>query len=65
MAYFRPRPSIEVILCSDLIQDWNIQILNITHQGNPTTIIINLYNNHKQHDECATALLRTIPLSHN
>jgi len=55
----------EVVLRSDLIQDWDIQILNIIHQDNPTTTIINLYNNHKQHDECATALLHTIPLSHN
>ena len=65
MAYFQPCPSIEVVLRSDLIQDQDIQILNITHQGNSTTTIINLYNDHKQHDECATALLCTIPLSHN
>jgi len=55
----------EVVLRSDLIQDRDIQILNIIHQGNPTTNIINLYNDHKRHDECATALLRTILLSHN
>ena len=65
MAYFRPRPGMEVVLRSDLIQDRDIQILNIIHQGNPTTTTINLYNDHKRHDECATALLRTIPLSHN
>jgi len=65
MAYFWPHSSIEVVLCSDLIQDRDIQILNIIHQGNPTTTIINLYNDHKQHDECATALLHTISLSHN
>jgi len=44
MAYFQPRPSMEVVLYSDLIQDQDIQILNIIHQGNPTTTIINLYN---------------------
>ena len=55
----------EVVLYSDLIQDRDIQILNIIHQGIPTTTIINLYNNHKQHDECATALLHTISLSYN
>ena len=44
MAYFRPRPGMEVVLRSDLIQDRDIQILNIIHQGNPTTTIINLYN---------------------
>ena len=65
MAYFQPRPGMEVVLRSDLIQDQNIQILNIIHQGNPTTTIINLYNNHKRHNECATVLLHTIPLSHN
>ena len=65
MAYFRPRPGMEVVFRSDLIQDRDIQILIIIHQGNPTTTIINLYNNHKCHDECATALLRTIPLFHN
>ena len=54
-----------MVLRSDLIQDRDIQILNIIHQGNPTTTIINLYNDHKWHDECATALLRTIPLSQN
>ena len=55
----------EVVFRSDLIQDRDIQILNIIHQDNPTTNIINLYNDHKRHDECATALLRTISLSHN
>jgi len=65
IAYFWPHSSIEVILCSDFIQDWDIQILNIIHQGNPTTTIINLYNDHKWHDECATALLHTIFLSYN
>ena len=65
MAYFWPRPGIEVVLCSNLIQDWDIQILNIIYQGNPTTTIINLYNDHKQHNECVTDLLCTISLSHN
>ena len=65
IAYLRPRPGIEMVLCSDLIQDQDIQILNIIHQGNPTTTTINLYNDYKRHDECATALLCTIPLSHN
>jgi len=65
MAYLQPRPGIEVVLCSNLIQDQDIQILNIIHQDNPTTTIINLYNDHKCHDECVTALLCTIPLSHN
>ena len=55
----------EVVFCSDLIQDWDIQILNIIYQDNPTTNIINLYNNHKQHDKYATALLYTIFLFHN
>jgi len=64
MAYFRPCPSMEVVHRSDLIQDRDIQILNII-QDNPTTNIINLYNDHKCHDECATALLHTISLSHN
>ena len=65
MAYLWPRPGMEVVLCSDLIQDQDIQILNIIHQGNLTTTIINLYNDHKCHDECATALLCTISLSYN
>jgi len=65
MAYFRPRSGIEVVLRSDLIQDRDIQILNIIHQGNPTITIINLYNDHKRRNECATARLHTIPLSHN
>ena len=65
MAYFQPYSSIEVVLRSDLIQDWDIQILNIIHQNNLTTNIINLYNNYKQHDKYATALLHTISLSHN
>ena len=47
MAYFQPCPGMEVVLCSDLIQDQDIQILNVIHQGNPTTTIINLYNNYK------------------
>ena len=55
----------EVVLHSDLIQDQDIQILNIIYQDNPTTTIINLYNNHKWHNKYATALLHTIPLSYN
>ena len=47
MAYFQPHSGIEMMLWLDLIQDWNIQILNIIHQDNPTITIINLYNNHK------------------
>jgi len=65
MAYFWPYSGIEVVFHSDLIQDQDIQILNIIHQGNLTTTIINLYNNHKQHDKYTTALLYTISLSHN
>jgi len=44
------------MLQSDLIQNWDIQILNIIHQGNSTTTIINLYNDHKQHNKYATVL---------
>ena len=65
MAYFWPCPGIKVVLYSDLIQDWDIQILNIIYQGNITTTIIDLYNNHKQHNKYATALLHTISLSYN
>ena len=31
MAYFWPCPDIEIVLWLDLIQDWDIQILNIIH----------------------------------
>ena len=65
MAYFWPHSSIEMVLCLDLVQDWDIQILNIIHQDNPTITIINLYNDYKQHNEYITAHLYTISLFYN
>ena len=65
MAYFQPYSSTEMVLYSDLIQDWNIQILNIICKGNPIITIINLYNNYKQYNEYVTILLHTILLSYN
>ena len=65
MAYFQPYFSTEMVLYSDLIQDWNIQILNIICKGNPIITIINLYNNYKKYNEYVTILLHTILLSYN
>jgi len=64
-SWHQPYSSTEMVLYSDLIQDWNIQILNIICKGNPIITIINLYNNYKQYNEYVTILLHTILLSYN
>jgi hypothetical protein len=44
LTYFRPRPDFSVTLRSDLMEDRDIQILDVTQVDKPTVTFINVYN---------------------
>ena len=58
--YYRPRNDFSITLRSDLIEDRDIQILEISQTNQPTTIIINVYNDSPRGDQCILYKLRDI-----
>ena len=44
LTYFRPRPDYNITLRSDIIEDPDIQVLDITQANQTTVTIINVYN---------------------
>ena len=44
LTYYRMRPDFSVTLRSDILEDWDIQVLDISQQGQPLTTLINVYN---------------------
>ena len=62
MAYYRKRPDLDVTLRSDIIQDPDIQILDITQTGKPTTTIVNIYNDPQKKRNSSAYRLRELAL---
>ncbi|KAF9442633.1 hypothetical protein P691DRAFT_738773, partial [Macrolepiota fuliginosa MF-IS2] len=60
-----PRTGLEVALRADIAQDRDIQILNVSITGKPTTTIVNIYNDRNRREERATARLRRTALPTN
>jgi hypothetical protein len=52
LTYYRQRPDFSLTLRSDLIEDRDIQILDIYQPDQPTTTIINIYNDTPSGDQC-------------
>jgi hypothetical protein len=52
LTYFKPRPDYSITLRSDIIEDRDIQILDITQTGHPTVTVINIYNDAPKGDQC-------------
>ncbi|KAJ6509716.1 hypothetical protein DFH09DRAFT_1100650 [Mycena vulgaris] len=48
MAYYKIRPDFTVTLPSDITQDLDIQIVDVSQPGAPTTMYVNVYNDSKQ-----------------
>jgi hypothetical protein len=46
MAYIRIEANLDIVACSDLIDDLDIQILDVRRQGanQPITQLVNIYN---------------------
>ncbi|KAF9440047.1 hypothetical protein P691DRAFT_825695 [Macrolepiota fuliginosa MF-IS2] len=65
MAYYQPCPGLQIALQSDLTQDRDLQILNVSIPGKPTTLIMNLYNDCGRHLKWASACLQSTPLPTN
>ena len=60
LTYFRARADFSITLRSDLIEDRDIQILEITQTDQPTTIIVNVYNDSPRGEQCILYKLREI-----
>ena len=60
LTYYRPRTDFSITLRSDIIEDRDIQILEISQTDQPTTIIINVYNDTPRGDQCILYKLRDI-----
>lgn len=63
MAYYQACPNFSIMLQTDIIEDKDIQILDITQSGHPTTSIINVYNNTLAQDLYILNRLRNVNIS--
>ncbi|PPQ76465.1 hypothetical protein CVT25_000729, partial [Psilocybe cyanescens] len=60
MAYSRSRPDFSITLRTDIIEDGDIQILDITQPGHLTTTIINIYNDTPAKENCILQKIKNI-----
>jgi ribonuclease HI len=60
LTYFRPRNDFNVTLRSDLLEDRDIQVLEITQATHPNTLVINVYNDSPKGDLCVLNKLRDV-----
>jgi hypothetical protein len=60
LTYFKQIPDFSITLRSDLIEDRDIQILDISQTSHPTTTIINVYNDTPKGDQCILNHLRLL-----
>ena len=65
MLYYRQRDSLEVALCLDLVRDRDIQVINMIYPGQPTTMIINIYNDPTCLNNNAIYILQNLDLLTN
>lgn len=60
LTYFRPWHDFSITLRTDLIEDRDIQVLEINQTDQPSTSIINIYNDSPKGDQCILNKLRNI-----
>ena len=60
LTYFRPRLDLSITLRSDILEDRDIQILEISQTEQPSTLVINVYNDSPRGDQCVLYKLRNI-----
>jgi len=65
MLYYQQRNSLEVALCSDLVRDRDIQVIGVIYPGQPTTIIMNIYNDPTRLDNNVIYILQNLDLPTN
>jgi hypothetical protein len=58
LTYYRPRNDFNVTLRSDLLEDRDVQVLEISQAAHPNTLIINIYNDSPKGDLCILNKLR-------
>jgi hypothetical protein len=58
LTYYKPCPDLSVTLRSDIIEDQEIQVLDITQPGHPPYTVINVYNDPTKGDDCILNRLR-------
>ncbi|KAJ7767920.1 Endonuclease/exonuclease/phosphatase [Mycena maculata] len=61
MAYYKTRPDFTVTLRSNIAQDLDIQVIDVSQPGIPTTTYVNVYNDSRQRVP-ATEQLRALTL---
>jgi len=65
MLYYQQQDGLEVALRSDLVRDRDIQAINVIYLGQPTTMIINIYNDPTCLDNNAICILQNLDLPTN
>jgi len=65
MLYYQQRDGLEVALRSDLVRDRDIQVIDVLYPGQPTTMIINIYNDPTHLDNNAIHILQNLDLPTN
>ena len=65
MVYHWRHPGLEIALRSDMVWDSDIQIINVLYPGQPTTTIINIYNDPLHQSKSAASILQTLELLTN
>jgi len=67
LTYFRQGTDLEIVQCTDIIQNYNIQILDIKRPGTlqQTIQLINIYNAPEGSEHFAADSLTTLQLDHN
>lgn len=59
LTYYRPCPDFSITLGSDIMEDRDIQVLDIAQENQPTTTIINVYNDSPKGDQCVLNQIRS------
>lgn len=62
LTYYRTRPDFSITLRSDILEDWDIQVLDISQQGQPLTMLSNVYNDPRLQQQSVLNHLRHVGL---
>lgn len=62
MTYHRTRPDFTITLRTDIVEDKDVQILDISQPGHPMTTIINIYNDTPAQNECILRRLQLLDI---
>ena len=62
LTYYCARPDFSITLRSDILEDRDVQVLDISQQGQPLTTLVNVYNDPRLQQQSALNRLRCITL---